>query len=237
MDNKLQIFNFNNSNLIRTAILNNNIFFVAKDMAEALEYPESKNALRLCKNINTSPSGELNKINDLAPATKWIGESDLYRLIMKSTKPEAEKFQDWICEEVIPAIRKTGSYSIQPKELTRLEILTMAIEAEKKVLLLESKIEEDKPKVELANDLLDSIGLLGIRLAAKEIGIPPMTLYEVLRKDGITDAHNIMYQRYINMGLGEIKANTKNGMLFSSTLFTPKGLTYLHKRYKDLKKV
>jgi phage antirepressor YoqD-like protein len=109
----------------------------------------------------------------------------------------------------------------------------MAIEAEKKVLLLESKIEEDKPKVELANDLLDSTGLTPIKLAAKELGIPPMTFFKMLRVDGIIDSHNIMYQRFINSGLGEIKVTTRNNKMFSSTLFTPKGLASLHKKYKD----
>lgn len=127
----------------------------------------------------------------------------------------------------------TMEAKLQPKELTRLEILTMAIEAEKKVLLLESKIEEDKPKVELANDLLDSTGLTPIKLAAKELGIPPMTFFKMLRVDGIIDSHNIMYQRFINSGLGEIKVTTRNNKMFSSTLFTPKGLVSLHKKYKD----
>lgn len=122
----LQVFNFDANTAIRTSMVDGVIWFVAKDMAEALEYPESKNALRLCKNSNSPPNGELNKINDLPPATKWINESDLYRLIMHSTKPEAEKFQDWVCEEVLPTIRKTGSYSFVP-EVKGTEISQTAI--------------------------------------------------------------------------------------------------------------
>jgi prophage antirepressor-like protein len=55
---------------------------------------------------------ELNKISGLAPASKWIPESDVYRLIVRSTLPAAEKFQEWLFEEVLPQIRKTGAYNI-----------------------------------------------------------------------------------------------------------------------------
>lgn len=107
----LAVFNFEQQQ-IRTSILDETVWFVAKDLAEALEYAKTQNALDLCKNSNNAHSSQLNKINNLHPATKWIPESDMYRLVMKSTKKEAEKFQDWVVEEVLPSIRKTGGYSI-----------------------------------------------------------------------------------------------------------------------------
>lgn len=138
----LQVFNFDEATAIRTDVIEGNVYFVAKDMAEALEYPESKNALRLCKNTESSPNGELNKINNLAPATKWITESDMYRLIMRSTKPEAEKFQDWVCEEVLPSIRKTGSYSV-PKQTDPLD--------ERRLRLEEARLQKDYLDMMLSN--------------------------------------------------------------------------------------
>ena len=113
MSNQLKTFEFNKTTAIRTAVASdNNVWFVAKDLAEALEYDQTANALKICK--QSSSMDELNKINSLSPATKWIPESDVYRLIMRSNKAEAEKFQDWVVEEVLPSIRKTGSYSVQP---------------------------------------------------------------------------------------------------------------------------
>ncbi len=109
----VSVFNFENHN-VRTVVDDNGaIWFVAKDLANALEYSRTQKALDLCKNSNSPLNGELNKINDLPPATKWIPESDMFRLIMRSNKAEAEKFQDWVFEDVLPSIRKTGKYEIQ----------------------------------------------------------------------------------------------------------------------------
>ncbi|MCM1441035.1 MAG: hypothetical protein NC131_17805, partial [Roseburia sp.] len=80
----------------------------------------------------------------------YINEANLYKCIFQSRKPEAEKFQDWVCEEVVPSIRKTGGYSIQP--MTHIQMLAaqaqaMAeleqrqIESERQQKMLESRIE------------------------------------------------------------------------------------------------
>jgi prophage antirepressor-like protein len=79
-----------------------------------------------------------------------INESGLYRLIMRSNKPEAEKFQDWVCEEVIPSIRKTGKYEVEPA-LNRFPELRAIVElaqstAEARVLAEEAKAEAEIAK-------------------------------------------------------------------------------------------
>lgn len=96
---------------IRGATDNQGIpWFVAKDVAEILGYDQTANGLKHCK--GASILDELNKNNNLAPATKWIKEADVYRMVMKSTLPDAERFQDWVAEEVLPSLRKTGSYTV-----------------------------------------------------------------------------------------------------------------------------
>lgn len=117
----VQVFNFKGLNDVRTTIIDDKVWFVAKDMADALDYSSTQSALSLCKNTNNAESSELNKINNLPPATKWIQEADVFRLIMKSTKPEAEAFQDWVCEDVLPTIRKTGKYDISQSEYLKLK--------------------------------------------------------------------------------------------------------------------
>lgn len=97
------------SHEIRAAMANDGApWLIAKDVAEILGYDQTANAIKLCK--RASCLDELNKINGLPPATKWIPESDVYRLVMRSTLPAAEQFQDWVVEEVLPSIRKTGKY-------------------------------------------------------------------------------------------------------------------------------
>lgn len=132
----LAVFNFEQQQ-IRTSLLNDTVWFVAKDLAEALEYAETSKALLWCK--QSTVQGDLNKINDLHPATKWIPESDMYRLVMKSTKNEAEKFQDWVCEDVLPTIRKTGKYELAANDPTlkdKLELDLMFADAISKTLRL-----------------------------------------------------------------------------------------------------
>lgn len=81
--------------------------------------------------------------------TVFIPENIFYRLAMKAKSETAEKFQIIVCDEILPQIRKTGSY--QPKQLSRLEILELALQSERKVLELESKITQDAPKVIFAD--------------------------------------------------------------------------------------
>lgn len=106
--NQITPFSFD-SHPLRTAVgAGDAIFFVAADVAEILGYSETSKLLSHCK--HPTVLGDVNKINVLHPSTKWIPESDLYRGVMRSNMPAADKFQDWVCEEVLPTIRKTGSY-------------------------------------------------------------------------------------------------------------------------------
>lgn len=100
-------FIFDSALIVRTLERDGDPWFVAKDIAAALGYTDTDNAVRMhCRKAETSPVESTGQVRHLT----IIPESDVYRLIMRSNKPEAERFQDWICEEVIPSIRKTGSY-------------------------------------------------------------------------------------------------------------------------------
>ncbi|EIJ35278.1 BRO-N domain-containing protein [Thiothrix nivea] len=102
-------FNFKDTSLtILTDERDNSIWFIGKEVATALGYTDTKQAVRThCRGgvEFTLPSNSGEQIYKIIP------ESDVYRLIMKSQKQEAEAFQDWVTEEVLPSIRRTGSYS------------------------------------------------------------------------------------------------------------------------------
>lgn len=119
MNTSVQIFNFNQNN-VRVQIINDEPFFCLKDVAEILEIKDTK-----AKNFRLSEKG----VEIFPLLTKggvqqmtFINEPNLYRVIFRSRKAEAVQFQDWIFEEVIPAIRKTGSYQasdgIKPAKTT-----------------------------------------------------------------------------------------------------------------------
>jgi len=104
--------------------------FHAVRVAEMLGYRDVHKAIsQHCKSVIKLTYGEMSEVN--IPATYYsqmgamfIKESDLYRLIMHSKLPAAERFQDWVCEDVLPSIRKTGSYSLisQQLESTKAEL-------------------------------------------------------------------------------------------------------------------
>ncbi|NJM13787.1 MAG: hypothetical protein HC889_19785, partial [Synechococcaceae cyanobacterium SM1_2_3] len=87
-----------------------------------------------------------------------INESGLYSLILGSRKPEAKRFKKWITAEVIPAIRKTGRYEAKPTELTREQILMMALESERERERLAKEVEAARPMVEFHEEVKQAEG-------------------------------------------------------------------------------
>ena len=113
--NSISIFNFNQSQ-VRVEIHNDEPYFCLSDVTSILHINRrSTDTFRLnekgCKKIATLTNGGKQELT-------FINEPNLYRVIFRSNKPEAVKFQDWIFEEVIPQIRKTGSYSGSLKSQT-----------------------------------------------------------------------------------------------------------------------
>jgi prophage antirepressor-like protein len=133
-------------NQVRVAITEKGVpWFVARDVAEILGYANTSKAIedhckkaKSLKLLNNNETLLLLEIKDLRSDTKFIIESDVYRLVMRSQLDEAEEFQDWVVDDVLPSIRKTGSYSIRPK--TALEL------AREQVILLEhiDKVERER---------------------------------------------------------------------------------------------
>lgn len=231
--NEVQIFDNPQFGSIRTAGTAENPMFCAVDVARALGYSNpAKAVIDHCKGVTileTPTNGGVQNI-------KYIAEPEVYRLIFKSNAPNAEKFNSWLAEEVLPSIRKTGSYSIQ--NLSRKELALMVIQAEEENerLALENKqqaevIEEQKPKVVFADAIVGSqssclIGELAKIITQNGYQIGQNRLFEWLRKNhflGTTgEYYNIPNQKFIEQGLFEIKktSHSENGVM--KTTSTPK---------------
>lgn len=105
--NELQIFNSDEFGEIRTVEIDGKPYFVGADVAKALGYNNPRDAVsRHCKGVVKRDTPTSSGIQSMS----YINEGDLYRLIMKSKLPSAEKFESWVMDEVLPTIRKTGSY-------------------------------------------------------------------------------------------------------------------------------
>ena len=112
MANELSIFSNAEFGSVRVIVQDGEPWFVASDVAKALGYERPNDAVNAhCKKVNKFSYGESPRG---AQPYNIIPESDVYRLIMRSNLPNAERFQDWVTEDVLPSIRKTGNYSMAP---------------------------------------------------------------------------------------------------------------------------
>lgn len=104
--NDLQIFNNEEFGEVRMTEIDGKPYFVATDVATALGYTNPRKAVNdHCKGVTKRDTPTSSGVQSMS----YINEGDLYRLIMKSKLPSAEKFERWVMDEVLPSIRKTGS--------------------------------------------------------------------------------------------------------------------------------
>lgn len=170
--NELQIFNSGEFGEIRTIEIDGKPYFVGTDVAKALGYNNPRDAVsRHCKGVVKHDTPTSSGIQSMS----YINEGDLYRLIMKLKLPSAEKFESWVMDEVLPTIRKTGSYR---KPLTTVEqiqvIATGFLDHEERLNRLENTMTIDYAQQEAIRDLVSSVVIAHLggkeSNAYKEIG-------------------------------------------------------------------
>jgi len=234
--NNIIPFKFNSSE-VRVIDLNNEPMFVAKDVAELLGYSKPNNA------INTHCKGALKRgiaNNGVTSSMVLIPERDVYRLIMRSKMPEAEKFEEWVVGEVLPSIRKAGTYSVTPTELSRMDILKLAMESEQRAIDAESKLELAAPKIAFADAVRTSINSVTVQDFAKAIGTGQNKLYSLLRENGYlmegSRNNNKPYQRFVDQGLFKVQEGIWRNpqgetQTYFKTLITAKGQQYFQAKF------
>ncbi|EDN8735507.1 phage repressor protein/antirepressor Ant [Listeria monocytogenes] len=215
----LKLFNFE-GNKVRTVIIDEEPFFVGKDVAVILGYSNTQKSIRdHCKKpVETWVNDSLGR----RQKTLVLSESDVYRLVLRSDLPSAEKFESWLMEEVLPSIRKHGAYMTDDtieKAITDPDFLirlaTNLKEEKSKRLEAEEKLEVQRPKVLFADAVSDTEGTILIRDLAKliqqnGIDIGEKRLFEWLRQNGYliskrgTD-YNRPTQKSMELGLFKIK--------------------------------
>ena len=232
--NEVQLFNFENHE-VRSLLLNNEPWFVGKDVADVLGYSNSRKALNdhvdaEDKEVLTSRNVTLENIPNRGITV--VNESGLYSLILLSKLPSAKKFKRWVTSEVLPALRKTGQYQV--KELSGQELMARAlIEAQSVLAAKDKQIEEMKPKALFADAVTAShtsilVGELAKILKQNGIDMGQKRLFAWLRENGFlikrkgTD-YNMPTQKAMDLGLFEIKEGSYvNGSGVNITTKTPK---------------
>lgn len=240
--NELMVFNNAEFGNVRTIEINGEPWFVGKDVAESLGYTNPTKAMQDHIDKEDLTFNETLKLSRQAGA--WlINESGVYALIFGSKLPNAKKFKHWVTSEILPTIRKTGSYSItqtkpdsymieNPAERAR----RWAEEYEEK-LALECKIAEQQPKVEYHDAVLNKSGLMTTTAIAKDLGFKSAKqLNDLLKRDRViykkSDTYYLYadYEYLITEGYCDYKSyKTENSSL--SLQWTEKGRKWLKERY------
>lgn len=251
MENNIKIFEFNSNNNVRMILVDNNPWFVAKDVCDILGLTDGR------KSVELLDEDERN----IVPVTDSLGrnqntyivnEFGLYNLVLKSRKPEAKQFKRWITHEVIPQIRQTGGYIPVNQEDDEDQILAKAfliaqktIDRQKQLIAeKEQKIAEMQPDVDFAqaikvSDSLILVGDLAKLLKQKGVDIGSKRLFEAMRDNGYLGTtgnnYNIPTQKSMNLGLFELRENsipTQYGTtkLTFTPMVTTKGQEYFMKK-------
>ena len=237
MSNEIKIFENEEFGSVRTMEINGEPYFVGKDVAEILGYANTSKAL--IDHVDDEDKLNNETLSSLGQRGGWlINESGLYSLILSSKLSNAKKFKRWVTSEILPAIRKTGSYSIQIKpdsytiEDPAARARRWAEEYEEKKAL-EAKIEEQKPLVEYAEHIQASKDVIDMKSMAKlasknGIKIGRNKLFSFLRDRKILDRENIPYANYMDKEWFEVVESTytfSNGeeKITKTTLVKPKG--------------
>lgn len=145
--NGIQVFNNPEFGSIRTLEVEGKTYFVGKDVADSLGYTNTSKAIRdHCRWVTfryvphpQNPEKEI--------GMSFIPESDIYRLIVRSKLPAAERFETWVFDEVLPSIRKSGGYIARQEQMTDSELMAKALlVAQKQINERNAQIERMKPK-------------------------------------------------------------------------------------------
>lgn len=227
--NELQVFKNQEFGQVRTLTLNDEPWFVGKDVAEALGYSNSRNAVPKHVSKEDSLRTQIEYAGQRREVTV-INESGLYALIFGSKLESAQKFKRWVTSEVLPTLRKTGQYQV--KELSGQELMAKAlIEAQSVLAAKDKQIEEMKPKALFADAVSASedcipIGELAKFLSQNGIKTGRNRLFAWLRDNGYLiksgSEANQPTQRYMEQGLFKLKQRT---ITKASGVSIPKPLT------------
>jgi len=228
-ETQISIFDFEKQQ-VRTVLIDNDIWFVASDVTKILGYTNGRQAIIDNCTKGVSRKYPLKTTGGIQELT-IINESALYELIFGSRKSEAVKFKEWVTSKVLPSIRKTGSYSVNPKSELSIEEMTLLViqNMQSKIADQSKQLAEQKPKVEFAEKIINTNNAISVRDFGKVIGMGEKKLFEWLRNNKLLMDSNIPYQKYVEAGYFKViewVLEAKNQVKFK-TLITGKGQEYI----------
>lgn len=219
----LQLFSSERFGKLRATQIDCEVWFAATDVAKALGYRDANQITRALDDDEKRWSeGTLSECTHSHLGIRLINESGLYRVLMRSQRPEAIPFQRWLAHEVVPEIRRNGGYIATSAEDSDADIMARALLIAQKTIdrkneliaLHEATIEDMKPKALFADAVADSdgtclIGELAKMMCQNGLEIGQNRLFKLLQRDGYLGKsgsnRNVPTQRSMDMKLFRIK--------------------------------
>lgn len=253
MNNEIQQFDFKGAALRTLTGKAGEPWFVAKDVCDILELGNTTNALRALDEDEKTNFTNCNVAQNGGRAPLIISEPGLYKLIMRSRKPEAKEFQRWVTHEVLPQIRKTGGYIPTSESDSDEDIMARAVLVAQKTIdrknqqlqAKDAQIKVLEPKARFADAVAASdgtclVGELAKMLRQNGMDIGQNRLFRLLQADGYLGKsgsnRNVPTQRAMDLGLFRIKETTVTHADGHTTVsrtpkVTGKGQRYFIDRY------
>lgn len=214
---ELQVFNSTELGSVRTTIINGEVMFVGKDVADILGYTNTPKAIR----DHVDDEDKLTERIVLSGQNRevvFINESGLYSLILSSKMPTSKKFKHWVTSEVLPAIRKHGMYAIddilKDPDLAIAALTQLKEERERRkqletiALVQKQQIAELQPKASYYDLILQNKNTVPITQIAKDYGMSGRKFNELLHELGVQYKFRktwLLYQHYAECGYTQSK--------------------------------
>ena len=241
--NEVEVFNFE-ANEVRTVLIENEVWFVGKDVAESLGYKDTVNAIKSHVDDEDKQGWQIITPNRVA---NIINQSGVISLTLSSKLPDARKFKRWVTSEVIPSVLKHGAYMTDAKieqvltdPDTIIRLATQLKEERLEKERLAEQVQLQAPKVEMAEKLLEaddaniSMKDFAKLLANYGVDVGRNTLMKGLRNSGWLLRDNTPSAKAMSRGIfntHETVINTSFGTRIQTvTTITPKGQEFLIKR-------
>lgn len=244
--NKVEVFNFN-GNDVRTLVVDEEVWFVGKDIADNLGYQRPADAVTT--HVDEADKG-VGKIQTPGGAQTMtlINESGMYSLALGSKLSDAKKFKRWVTSEVLPAIRKHGTYmtdktieDVLTNPDTIIRLATDLKNERKEKLMLAQQVTELKPKADYTDLILSNKTLVTITFIAKDYGMSGLAMNKLLHDLGVQYSQSgvwLLYAKHQTKGwtqseTTEVVKKDGSKKLVMNTKWTQKGRLGLYELLKD----
>ena len=243
----IQLFKFEDQK-VRTMTIDNEPYFVGKDVATILGYKKPRNAISSHVDYDDKKDAPIQGPLGGVQTTKVINESGLYSLIISSKLPTAKKFKHWVTSEVLPTIRQHGAYLSDEKieEVltnpdTIIKLATQLKEEREARLIAEQQVNELKPKATYYDRILSNPALVTITVIAKDYGMSGIAMNKKLHELGVQYRQGsiwLLYSKYQKLGWTQsethmIERNDGTEKAVVNTKWTQKGRLGLYELLKQ----